>query len=123
MLHGSFKGTPPEEVDPTLGTQGLYRAGRRGFDKKARHFFSGVKIEPLLVPTYHPMGRNDPELLRPLVAEDSPAFQTFVLTERRVEEKAAITAEAAATVTTTTTTTVIEEAPLPDGWDDPSYWS
>jgi len=123
MLHGSFKGTPPEEIDPTLGTQGLYRAGRRGFDKKARHFFSGVKIEPLLVPTYHPMGRNDPELLRPLVAEDSPAFQTFVLTERHVSEKAAITAAAAATVTTTTTTTVIEEAPLPEGWDDPAYWS
>ena len=122
MLHGSFKGTPAEEIDPTLGTQGLYRAGRRGFDKKARHFFSGVKIEPLLVPTYHPMGRNDPELLRPLVAMDSPAFQTFVLTERRVEENAAITATAT-TVTTTTTTTVMEEAPLPEGWDDPAYWS
>ena len=123
MLHGSFKGTPPEEIDPTLGTQGLYRAGRRGFDKKARHFFSGVKIEPLLVPTYHPMGRNDPELLKPLVAMDSPAFQAFVLTERREEEKAVAAATTIAATVTTTTTTVIEEAPLPDGWDDPAYWS
>ena len=83
MLHGGFKGEPIERIDPTLGTQGLYRAGRRGFDKKARHFFSGVEIEPLLVPTYHPMGRNDPDLMRPLVEKDSKEFQAFVLTEKR----------------------------------------
>jgi hypothetical protein len=83
MLHGSFKGEPVERIDPTLGTQGLYRAGRRGFDKKARHFFSGVEIEPLLVPTYHPMGRNDPDQMRPLIAKDSEDFQAFVLTEKR----------------------------------------
>jgi len=130
MLHGSFKGSPVEEIDPTLGTQGLYRAGRRGFDKKARHFFSGVKIEPLLVPTYHPMGRNDPELLRPLVATDSAAFQAFVLTERvpavtaTTEKKVtAETTETTETTVTTVTVTTVDEAPLPDGWDDPSYWS
>jgi len=121
MLHGAFKGDPVEEIDPTLGTQGLYRAGRRGFDKKARHFFSGVKIEPLLVPTYHPMGRNDPELLRPLVAEDSEDFQTFVLTERRVIATAppAVVADAVPVVAATTAP---EEEAIPDEWNDPAYW-
>ena len=126
MIHGSFKGSPPERIDPTLGTQGLYRAGRRGFDKKARHFFSGVEIEPLLVPTYHPMGRNDPALLQPLVEGDSEDFRAFVLTERRpvtVAAVAAVVAVAAiapiaAVVAAATATDPVKP---PATWDDPEY--
>ena len=120
MLHGSFKGSPAEHVDPTLGTQGLYRAGRRGFDKKARHFFSGVEIEPLLVPTYHPMGRNDPELLRPLVKGDSEEFQTFVLTETRPVVKEAVKAIVVPVVAAAAAVveTAIEETKVPETWEE-----
>ena len=122
MLHGGFKGEPRERIDPTLGTQGLYRAGRRGFDKKARHFFSGVEIEPLLVPTYHPMGRNEPALLHPLVDKDAEDFRAFVLTERRPAVAIAVPVPVPVLVPVPV---VVAPLPVltkePESWDDPEY--
>lgn len=82
-IQGALKGEPDEEVDNTLANQAWGRAGRRGFDKHAVYIGSGIQMKKVLFPQFHPVGRNDPTLLEPLLEGEDPAFRTFILTEVR----------------------------------------
>ena len=82
-IQGALKGEPDEEVDNTLANQAWGRAGRRGFDKHAVYIGSGIQMKSVLFPQFHPVGRNDPTLLEPLLEGEDAAFRTFVLTETR----------------------------------------
>jgi len=97
-FQGGVLGEEPEELDDTVAQQGKGRAGRRGYDREATIYMSGVYMKNILMPTYKPVGRNNPDRMGPLVEGEDEAFRRFVLTEERT----------VATVTATATTATAE---------------
>ena len=106
-LQGAFPGEPVEVLDNTLAQQAMGRAGRRGHDREATIYMSGVDMKNILMPQYRAVGPNDPAHMIPLVEGEDEAFRRFVLTEERASATAAtpVTKTASVLVKTTTTTT------------------
>jgi hypothetical protein len=106
-LQGAFPGEPVEVLDNTLAQQAMGRAGRRGHDREATIYMSGVDMKNILMPQYRAVKPNDPAHMIPLVEGEDEAFRRFVLTEERASATAAtpVTKTASVLVKTTTTTT------------------
>jgi len=86
-FQGGFQGEPEEELDDTQAQQGKGRAGRRGYDREATIYMSGVNAKNVLIPQYKPVVPNGPARMEPLVEGEDEAFRRFVLTEERVATK------------------------------------
>ena len=109
-LQGAFPGEPVEVLDNTLAQQAMGRAGRRGHDREATIYMSGVDMKNILMPQYRAVKPNDPAHMIPLVEGEDEAFRRFVLTEERACATTAtvatpVTKPASVLVKTTTTTT------------------
>lgn len=114
-LQGAFPGEPVEVLDNTLAQQAMGRAGRRGHDREATIYMSGVDMKNILMPQYRAVGPNDPAHMTPLVEGEDEAFRRFVLTEERACATATtvatpVTKTASVLVKTTTTTTTTATA-------------
>jgi hypothetical protein len=113
-LQGAFPGEPVEVLDNTLAQQAMGRAGRRGHDREATIYMSGVDMKNILMPQYRAVGPNDPARMALLVEGEDEAFRRFVLTEEREAPVAATVATVATktapvTVKTVSVTIVTEE--------------
>jgi hypothetical protein len=105
-FQGGVLGEEPEELDDTVAQQGKGRAGRRGYDREATIYMSGVYMKNILMPTYKPVGRNNPDRMGALVEGEDEAFRRFVLTEERTVVATVVgakTTEAKTIVTTIAT--------------------
>jgi len=104
-FQGGCKGEAIEPLDSTSAIQGSGRAGRRGIDKKAVIYATGIDMTNIMMPQYRPVGRNDPRAMEPLVEGGNEAFRRFVVTEEAPATAATATATVAATASATAAAT------------------
>ena len=83
MLLGGLKGEPIEDIDNTLAHQAIGRAGRRGLDSEGFIIYSGVNINNILIHKYKHIIRNNIELMKSLLNNETFGFKNYILNEVR----------------------------------------
>jgi len=85
MLLGGLKDETIEDIDNTLAHQAIGRAGRRGLDAEGFIIYSGVNINNILIHKYKHIVRNNSELMKSLLTDETIGFANYVINEERPE--------------------------------------